>query len=74
MHAVFGGSGVYEWICLFIDVCVCLTAVVLSGLFANMLVHEWRQACREAQSTEMQGEGEACSGRLRHMGPPQKAN
>ena len=34
-----GGLNVYHCICLSIDVCVCLPAVVLSDLFANILVH-----------------------------------
>lgn len=38
--------------------CVCLTAVVLSGLFANMLVHERRQACRDALAAETQEQEE----------------
>lgn len=39
------------FVCLLMFVfCVCLTAVALSSLFANMLVHERRQACRETQA------------------------
>lgn len=42
------------FVCLLMFVfCVCLTAVALSGLFANMLVHEMRQACREADASQM---------------------
>ena len=53
---VIGGSGVCEWICLFIDVCVCLTAVVMFRMLANMFVHEWQQVCKNARVTEMQRE------------------
>ncbi len=50
------------FVCLLMFVfCVCLTAVVLSGLFANMLVHKRRQACGEA------GQGEACQATLQHI-------
>lgn len=31
--------------------CVCLTAVILSGLFANMLIHERLQTYQEGQNT-----------------------
>lgn len=55
------------FVCLLMFVfCVCLTAVALSGLFANMLVHERRQACRETQADggaaekgSLRGEAEA---------------
>lgn len=64
------------FVCLLMFVfCVCLTAVALSGLFANILEHEQRQVCREGRATERQGEREA--GRLckmRQMGPPQRQN
>lgn len=30
--------------------CVCLTAVILSGLFANMLIHERLQAYQKART------------------------
>lgn len=63
------------FVCLLMFVfCVCLTAVALSGLFANMLVHEMRQACGEAHASQMrvgagerQREGEG--GRLREAEP-----
>lgn len=58
------------FICLLMFVfCVCLTAVVLSGLFANMFVHEQQQACRNEWVIEMQREGEACQAMLRQMVP-----
>lgn len=64
------------FVCLLMFVfCVCLTAVALSGLFANMLVHERRQAlqgspgirkCRERGKPDLE--------KPRHMGPLLKAN
>lgn len=75
MHCLEGVGCMNEFVCLLIFVfCICLTAVVLSGVFANMLVHEWRQAYRRARATEMLGERKACWGKLRRMGPLQKAN
>lgn len=75
MQSSEGVECMNAFVCLLMFVfSVCLTAVVLSVLFANMLVHEWLQGSRNMgeRQREMEREGETCQGMLRHMGPPQK--
>lgn len=51
IHCFEGAERMNGFVCLLMFVfCVCLTAVALSGPFANMLVHERRQASRETQA------------------------
>lgn len=50
VHVVFGGSGVYEWICLFIDVCVlCLSHS--SGLVWPVCKHASTQVATSPQES-----------------------
>lgn len=47
--------------------CVCLTAAVLSGLFANMPVHKYEQECMESKRRR----GKPLRGMAGHAGPQQ---